>query len=203
MESFSQRLIKLKESVGLTTKSLAMLLGMSEMGVQCLEEEYNPPTVKTLVRLSEIFNVSLEYVAMFSEVPKVNEDSTVKEIYVLDHLHNMTKDDILGTMYMDKADMHGKEYYGLKIKDDSMSRVRIFTGDKLIVCRQSYASSGDIVVALLPTGEEVVRRYTRVGNIVTLTPESDNPKYKAVKIDITEAPLVIIGTAREIRIKLK
>ncbi len=202
MESFSQRLIKLKNNVGLTTKSLAMLLDMSEMGVQCLEEEYNPPTVKTLIRLSEIFNVSLEYIAMFSDVPKVSEDSSVKEIYVLDHLYNMTKDDIVGTIYMDKSDLHGKDYYGLRVKDDAMSRMRIFTGDDLVVCRQSYASSGDVVVALLPSGEEVIRRYTRTGNIVTLTPESDNPTYKVVKIDITEAPLTILGKVNEVRIKL-
>ncbi len=203
MESFSQRLIKLRKSAGLSVKSMAMLLGMSEMGVQCLEEEYNPPNVKTLMRLAEIFNVSLGYIAAVTDEMRVREGGMVKEIYVLDHLHNMTMGDIVGTVYMNKSDMHGKDYYALRVKDDAMSKMRIFTGDNLIVCRQNYASSGDVVVAVLPSGEEVVRHYARVGNIVTLTPESDNTKYKTVKIDITESPFTILGKVHEVRIEFK
>lgn len=182
---------------------MAKLLDMSESGVRCLEEGYNMPKAETIMRLSEIFNVSVGYLAMLSDDPKVEEDPSVKEVYLLAKLHNATLDDVVGTVYINRESMHGKDYTAFLAPDDSMTKARIFKGDELIVSRQNYASSNDIVVALLPSGEEVVRRYQRVGNMVMLIPESDNPKHRIIKIDVVETPLALIGKVQEVRISMK
>lgn len=203
MEAFSQRLRNLRENVGLSAENLAMLLDMSVSAVRCLEEGYNLPSIETLMRISEIFNVSLGYAAMLSDDESVCEDSLLKEVYLLDKMHNSTSGDIVNTVYINRKDMHGKDYSALVMKDDSMTRARIFEGDELIVARQNYASNGEIVVALLSDGSEVVRRFMRVGNIVTLVPESDNPKYKTEKVDVSEETFSILGIVHEIRISIK
>ncbi len=203
MEAFSQRLRNLRENVGLSVENLAVLLDMSASAVRCLEEGYNLPTIETLMRISEIFNVSPGYAAMISDDASVCEDSSIKEVYLLDRMHNSTSGNVVNTVYISRKDMHGKDYSALVMMDDSMTRARIFEGDELIVSRQNYASNGEIVVALMADGREVVRRYMRVGNIVTLVPECDNPKYKTEKVDVSEEAFSVLGIVHEIRISIK
>lgn len=201
MESFTQRLEKLKLKTGITSRDLAFLLKMSPSHIKCIETEYIQPDLQMLVKLADVFNVSLKYMAMFTDDPKVNEDNSVKEIYVLKRITDgeMKMSDIEGTIYISRSEMHGKDYYALLVKDDSMAKARIFKGDKLIVRRQSHASQGNVIVAIVDGGEEIVRRYSRSGNIVTLTPEGDSDKYKTLKIDTTQTSLKILGKVCEVR----
>jgi repressor LexA len=71
----------------------------------------------------------------------------------------------------------GADHFALRVSGDSMIGAGIFDGDVVIVRRQDDASTGDIVVALLPgpaEDEATVKRLSRRGSKVMLVPE--NPR---------------------------
>jgi transcriptional regulator with XRE-family HTH domain len=203
MASFTERLVSLREGVGLSRANLATLLNMSEMKEEAYETGYLEPPIEMLYRISEIFGVSEGYVLGVEDTPDICEDNSVREIYVADKIERETikQSGIVGITFISKNDLHGKNYYAYVMPDDSMIRTRIRKGDTLIVRRQDYAAAGDLIVA--DTGGEtaLVRRYARRGNIVYLAPESVEEKYKAVKIDTLTEPFKIMGRVVEIRLK--
>lgn len=63
------------------------------------------------------------------------------------------------------------QLFGLRIRGDSMAGAGILDGDIVIVKKDSEASSGDIVVALVE-GEALVRTYYREDGKCRLVPEN-------------------------------
>jgi repressor LexA len=71
----------------------------------------------------------------------------------------------------------GADHFALRVTGDSMTGAGIFDGDVVIVRRQDDASTGDIVVAVMPgpaEDEATVKRLSRRGSKVVLVPE--NPR---------------------------
>lgn len=68
--------------------------------------------------------------------------------------------------------MPNEETFMLKVKGESMINVGIFDGDKILVQRQSTASNGDIVVALIEDSVTVKTFYKENG-YYRLQPEND------------------------------
>ncbi len=68
--------------------------------------------------------------------------------------------------------MPNEETFMLKVKGESMINAGIFDGDKILVQRQSTASNGDIVVALIEDSVTVKTFYKENG-YYRLQPEND------------------------------
>lgn len=206
MESFGERLKRLMRETGLTEANMAMLLNVSMQRVENLVTGYCDADIDTLSRVAQIFNVSCAYAAARSDDPEVKEPNFAKEIYVTDKLRAgdgmVTQKNVIGTVYMERSEMHGKDYFGLIMQDDSMVKARMFKNDTLIVRRQNTANNGDIVVAMVDDGEAIVRRYNRTGNTVVLTAEGDTMKYKTLKINTEYTKLLVLGKVCEVRINL-
>ncbi len=203
MESFGERMTKLRKGAGLTRNNMAFLLEISEESVEYLETEYSEPNIDILLRLAQIFNVSESYVAMLTDEAEICEDSSVKEIYVVNHFDSnrpVLKRDIVDSVYMAKKDLHGKEYIAYISDDDAMVRARICKGDTLIIRKQNWASNSDVVVAVF-NDKEIVRRYYKKGSIITLFPESDDPMFQVIETDVNKGDLSIMGVVKEIRVK--
>lgn len=69
----------------------------------------------------------------------------------------------------------GAEHFALRVSGDSMIGAGILDGDVVIVRRQDDATSGDIVVAVMPGAAEdeaTVKRLSRRGNKLILVPEN-------------------------------
>lgn len=86
------------------------------------------------------------------------------------------------------------EFFGLRVKGDSMVDAGILAGDLVVVRRQDRASSGEIVVALVGD-EATVKRLRLRGNRIELHPE--NPRYAPIVPDPDEVRL--LGKVVEIR----
>lgn len=67
----------------------------------------------------------------------------------------------------------GEELFMLTVKGDSMIKIGIFNGDKVVVEKQQTADNGDIVVALVEDSATVKRFFKREGKII-LHPENDD-----------------------------
>ena len=68
------------------------------------------------------------------------------------------------------------EYFGLKVKGDSMIEAGINDGDTVIVRKADTAENGKIVVALIDDHEAMLKRIRRKGKTVAL--ESANRNYE-------------------------
>ncbi|MCD8048101.1 MAG: helix-turn-helix domain-containing protein [Clostridia bacterium] len=201
METFGSRITKLRERCGISRESLAGLIGISASALESCEIGYIEPSIETLYRIAQIFGVSEAYAAMLTDEPEVSEDDSVREIYIASSVHEsgkILKSDIVGTAYINREDMHGREYFAYLAPDDKMSRARISKGDMLIIKKQSFAENNSIAAVILE-GKTLVRRYTRKGNLVTLTEEC--PRGEKCVIDTTETLLQILGQVVEVRIK--
>lgn len=88
-----------------------------------------------------------------------------------------------------------EEYFGLKIKGDSMEP-KISNGDIVIVHLQECAESGDIIIAQVSQGDATCKRFMQYGDTVLL--RSFNSAYE--DIDVTgDSEFKIIGRVVESR----
>lgn len=206
MREFKEVLKELKSQTGLTNNHLSKLLSIGTVSVEAMETGYIQPSMDILLRMADIFHVSLEYIVGGTLDQACREDLDVKEIFLVGGFsgpdYTVALKDILGSVFINRHELHGKEFLAYSVMDDAMSKSRIFKGDVLIVRRQSYADNGDLVLAVLDGDKEIVRRYRRTGNIITLTAEGDSLKFPPIKIDEREAKLKILGKVHEVRIKL-
>ncbi|MDX2381637.1 MAG: transcriptional repressor LexA [Acidimicrobiia bacterium] len=62
------------------------------------------------------------------------------------------------------------EVFMLRVRGDSMIEAGILDGDYVVATQISHPNNGDIVVAGIPGGEATVKRYSRMGADVTLSP---------------------------------
>ncbi len=68
---------------------------------------------------------------------------------------------------------NGEDLFMLTIKGDSMIKVGMFNGDKIVVKKQPVAENGEIVVALIDDSATVKRFYKKDGKFI-LHPENDD-----------------------------
>lgn len=94
------------------------------------------------------------------------------------------------------------EYFGLKIKGDSMEP-RIYDGDVVIVRQQDSAESGDIVIAMVNGDDATCKRLIKYASSIALV--SLNSKYEPMMFtdkEVIEKPVRVIGKVVELRGKL-
>lgn len=85
----------------------------------------------------------------------------------------LARQNIEAMIAVDASLVRGKgELFALKVQGDSMIKAGIYHGDIVIVCQQSSAQNGEIIVALL--GEEAtVKRFLVKDGVISLKPEND------------------------------
>lgn len=87
----------------------------------------------------------------------------------------------------------GAEYFGLRVKGDSMDSLRICDGDVIIVRRQSAVENGDIAVVLVDDENATVKQFFQDGTKVTLVPRSNNPEHLPQFYDLKETSINVLG----------
>lgn len=86
------------------------------------------------------------------------------------------------------------DFFGLRVRGDSMINAGIHEGDVVVVRRQNHARSGQIVAALLEDEATVKRLFISDGH-ATLMPE--NPAYAPIPGDGAQILGVITALVRE------
>lgn len=84
----------------------------------------------------------------------------------------------------------------LRVKGDSMRDDQIRDGDFVIVEKREWAKDGEMVVALLPSGEAMLKRYYREGDVVRLQPA--NPGVEPIRAAGVKVFAVVIGLLRRL-----
>ena len=87
-----------------------------------------------------------------------------------------------------------EELFALTVSGDSMINAGILNGDKIVVRKQSTASDGDIVVALIEDSA-TVKRFYREKDIFRLQPENDY--MKPIFVKELEIIGIVVGLIRK------
>lgn len=93
---------------------------------------------------------------------------------------------------------HGGEYFGLRVRGDSMSAANIKDGDIIIVKYQDIVEDGDIAVVLVDDSA-TVKRYHHSGGTVILAPQSTSPEYQPQVYSLKEHTIKVLGRIVESR----
>ena len=210
MATFGSRLKELRISKGITQQELSDSLSVSKQAISQYERGLRIP--KSYDDIADYFNVDLDYLTGRSDKTTIilhpDHDAPKHKgvkIPVLGHVAAGTPieeiEDIIDTEEITQEMAKTGEFFGLKIKGDSMSP-RICNGDVVIVRKQSDAESDQIVIAQINGDEATCKRLLKYDNAISLVPL--NPAYEPkvyTKEQVEKLPVEIIGRVVENRQK--
>jgi repressor LexA len=90
----------------------------------------------------------------------------------------------------------GPDTFALQIRGDSMTGDNLSDGDFVIVERRSTVRDGEIVVALLDSGEATIKRFYRENGRVRLQPS--NPAMEPLYVTHVAVQGVVVGIYRRL-----
>lgn len=208
--SLSSNIRFLRTKKNYSQDKLAELLGYKSFTtIQKWESGVSDPPLKTVKKLCELFNVDIDelYDSDMTNPTPIKTQSTVSGVLIpvvgrvaagipIEAIEN-----IIDTEEIPQAMASEGEYFGLKVKGDSMEP-KISDGDVVIVRKQSDADDGDLVISLVNGDDAVVKRLKKYADGIALI--SSNPMYDPMyfsKDEIESKPVEIIGKVKELRAK--
>lgn len=199
------RIKMLREEKHLTQQELADKLNSAKSTIGMYENGNRKPSYEVLIKLSEIFDCSIDYIvgtsnernsnvqydpnAKVYSVPIVGKIRAGEPILAEDNIEGYFP--ILPSMY--NADS-AQDLFCLEVIGDSMNNV-IEEGSYALIRKQDTAENGDIVVALVNgDNEATLKRFEQINNsLVALKPDSTNKDYSVRYIDLATTEFKIIG----------
>jgi repressor LexA len=131
-----------------------------------------------------------DYTACEHSLPFVGKIAAGKPIEALEDINYMAVPEML------KSD---KPCYVLQVQGDSMVEAGIFDGDWVIIEQRSYASNGEIVVALIEKSEATLKYIEQSPGKVLLIPANANMTAMAYRPEQVEIQGVLVGQMRSYR----
>lgn len=197
------RIKKLREEFGYTQQDLANKLDSSKSVIGLYESETRKPSLEILVKLSDIFNCSIDYILYKTDarnsvinVARIPILGTVKAGYDW-----LAEENIVDYITIKENIPNLKEYYALKITGDSMLPL-LSEGDLVIVHDQDDVESGQTAIVLINGEEATVKKVIKTNDGIEL--HAMNPYYPVKKFtfeDMKKIPVKIIGRVKEAKIK--
>jgi repressor LexA len=197
------RIKKLREEFGYTQQDLANKLNGSKSVIGLYENEMRKPSLEILVKLSEIFDCSIDYILCKTDIK--NAVINVARIPILGTVKAgydwLAEENVVDYITLKENIPNIKEYYALKITGDSMLPL-LSEGDLVIVHDQDDVESGQTAVVLINGEEATVKKVVKTNEGIEL--HSMNPYYPVKKFtyaDMKSIPVKIIGRVKEAKIK--
>lgn len=202
------RILRMKKH--LYQKDIAKLLNIAVSTYSYWENGTYEPDQKSLVKLADFYNVSIDYLLGRTEN---DDEKAIKQIGGYDLLSQeksiipLVGQVVAGKPIESPEYLEGyvyvsyknpDEYFALKVKGDSMINAGITERSILIVHKQNCAENGDIIIASID-GESTVKRYREDKGAVFLVPE--NPNYSPIFVS-PESNFYIFGKVVQIRTDL-
>ncbi|MBP3431781.1 MAG: helix-turn-helix domain-containing protein [Clostridia bacterium] len=180
---------------GLTQKKVAQQLGIEQQSYARLEStDIKSISIRRLNELSNIFQVPIETFIENTNKNKIPVLGTIPAGIPIEAIEEIIDYEEIPQTMAAKG-----EFFGLKVKGDSMSP-RIQSGDVVIVQKQEDANSGDVCVVMVNGFDATLKQIKKDYNGITLVPF--NKEYKEMfysNKDIQELPIKIIGKVVELR----
>ena len=184
--------------MGITQSELASLCGVHQTAVSQWEKGRTLPDKQTLVRLSDVFGVSVDLLMGKSE-PAEKQNRIPVLGYVRAGKPIDAYEDVIDSIQVPAEMAASGNYFGLKVRGDSMTP-RICPDDIVIVHKQDYIENGEVAVVLINNLEATVKKVIKKGTSLTLVPF--NTSYEPMIFtpeEIVTLPVKIIGKVVELR----
>lgn len=164
------------------------------------------PTLDVVKKIAKAVDISLDdMLKMLDEEQTITLNSSIINVYSAVHagiLNEMIENVVDTEEISEKMASSGKDYFGIKVKGDSMSPQYI-EGDTLIIEKATTCEYGqDCIVAI--NGNEAFLKRVYI-NPQGITLQALNPKYEPLiytNEEIRSLPVTIIGIVRELRRKV-
>lgn len=193
------KLKSLRKEIGLSQLSLARHLGVAQNTVSNWENGNRLIDSEMLLKISSMFNVSVDYLLGNSPAGKGVKISVLGKVQA--GIPVEAVEDIIDYEEI-TPDMASKgDYFGLVVRGKSMEP-KFSEGDVVIVRKQSDAETGDIVIAVVNGDEATIKKLKKIKDgmmLIPLNPDFDTLFYN--KEDIKNKPVTIIGKVVELRAK--
>ena len=197
------RLRDLRLNQGLSQKVIADYLGCSTVVYSRYETGSREPSMDTLMRLADYFNVSIDYLTGKSDIPR---NGGVVRIPVVGHvvagIPTSAIEDIIDWEEIDEEMARRGDYIGLRVKGDSMY-TEIKDGDIAIIRRQDTVETGDIAVVFVNGEDATIKKIKKMDDGIMLigfnTAVYEPHFYN--RDEIADLPVKIYGKLVEVRRK--
>ena len=203
---FSNRLKALRNKKGLSQTELAKLLFVSQQTVAKWETDKSTPNPETILKISNILDVSTDYLLGNSTEPSSDSKSKYIKIPVLGYvaagIPTDAVENIIDWEEIPAEMAKSAEYFGLVINGDSMEP-RICKGDVVIVRKQSDIDSGDMAIVIIDGERGTCKKVVKHSNGISLV--SFNQAYEPLFFtwkEVEQLPIIINGKVVELRGKL-
>jgi len=192
------RIKLLREKMNISQEELAQKLELSKGIISLYENDKRKPSYDVLMKLSELFNCSMDYIIGNDTNTLVNVYSSVHAGILSEMIENIVDTEEIS----EKMANSDKTYFGIKVKGDSMSP-KYLEDDTLIIEKASNCESGQDCIVAVNGNEAFLKRVFINENGITL--QALNPNYEPLiytNKQIKELPITIIGIVRELRRKI-
>ena len=197
-----QRIFEARKRRKISRKEIADFLQVHETTIKRYEDGNTKklPTDR-LEKIAKYLNTSIEYLLGWEEEQKPQGVKIPVLGTVPAGIPISAVEDILDYEEIPKSWENQGEFFGLKIKGDSMLPI-LTDGDIVIVRKQSTADNGDTVIAMVNGDDATCKRYERSNNGIMLIPNNSSytPTFYTNE-EIASLPVTIIGKVVELRRK--
>lgn len=191
----SKNIKKFRKEKGISQKALGQRLGVGQSTVAMWEGGNNSPEHATLLKLAELFDVSVSCLCGSEEdivrVKVLGSVAAGQPIYAAEN--------IIGYEEMSAERARSGEFFALRIRGNSMEP-RILEGDTVIVRRQSSVENGEIAIVLVGEDEATCKKFYRHSDGISLV--SINPSYEPMfysEAALKDVKIEVLGKVCELR----
>ena len=196
---------KARKENGRTQVEVAEKIGLSQSSYSYWERGTTKIDNISLTRLSELFGVSVDYLLGNVDTPiqgnvKVPVLGSIPAGIPVEAVENILDWEEIPASWA----TGGREYFGLKVKGDSMYP-KYLEGDTVILRKQNTCDSGDDCVVMVNGYDATLKQvFLREDGSMEIRPL--NPSYPPTTYtpdDIAKLPVSIAGVVVELRRKIK
>ena len=177
------RIKQLREEFNFTQQDLADRLDSSKSVIGLYENEFRKPSIEVLIKLSEIFKCSIDYILCKSDsrksIAETDKQFFLCPVYgkISAGQPNWAEECLDGYLPIDPNLMNiinPEECFFLKINGESMNKV-IKNGSYALIRKTDFVENGEIAVVLVNGFDATLKKFTKQGDVIVLEPMSDDP----------------------------
>lgn len=200
--SIANNIIELREKYSLTQAELGEIAGVTDRAVSAWEKGVAEPRMGAIQKIADFFHITKSSIIEDAGISHVTPNRIpvfgsvpagvpIEAIEDIEDWEDIPLDWLNG----------GKEYFGLKVKGDSMYP-KYMTGDTIIVRKQADCESGQDCVVYVNGYDATLKKVIKKSDCVILQPLNPTYEPQIHYFSGEGCPVTIAGTVVEIRRKV-